>query len=123
MSKKPCLLCFGYHWSDKAVYGMGNIALEFYKDGNRIFWINPIPNRSLKLKSTGSNKKVFLKRIFRKFKKQLKLIRFKNKNFIIFSPLYLPLLGSEKIQNTNTRLVNFQIKVFLFLFGIKNPMI
>lgn len=114
------IICFGDHWGRNTMGSPGNIMIEFNKSGKKILWVNPIPKTNLSLKKTHGNKKIFLKRVWSKFKSSLKIISFHNSSFHILTPLYWPVVESKFGSHINPFLYRIQISLIIFLFRIHN---
>jgi len=116
MSKK-WIICFGSKWDSASVYTEKHLVKRFYKDGYRILWIDPIPNRNLNIKRTGS-KKYLLKKFFHLIFKQFKFFYRVNKNFFVLKPFFLP--NVEKFRHFNLKVLKSQVHLLLFIFRIKD---
>lgn len=123
MRKQGWLICFGYAWSEKRVYGSGNITLQFYNNGKKILWINPIPNRGLKINGFSKDKKTFFKRIWEKLIQQFFLFKIRSKNFYIVSPIYIPLVENKLVYEINKLLVYIQVRMIGFFLKIQEPLV
>ncbi len=82
---------------------------------SKVLWVNSIGTRVPSLR-----KKNGAKLLFRKLKSYLKYFRKIENNFYVLSPITVPFFSSGIITKVNKKLLWFQIKLFVFLLGLKN---
>ncbi len=82
---------------------------------SKVLWVNSIGTRVPSLK-----KKNGLRLLFRKLKSYLKYFRKINNNFYVLSPVTIPFFSGKIIKTVNKKFLWFQIKLFVFLLGLKN---
>lgn len=84
---------------------------------NRILYINPFSSDLL------GEKKNIARRIPRKIKSIAKCLRQIEKNFYVFSPVFLPVQGKQVLDNFNNILLKAQFRIVCQLSGIRTPIL
>ena len=115
------IICFGPDWTSASIYSTHQIMLQFIKNGIKILWINPLPARNLSVRKMG--RLTVLKKIKRKFITHMRILRFPQKDIIVFSPFYIPNVENERIIKINRQLIKYQINMLKAFYKIKDYII
>jgi len=83
---------------------------------SRVLWVNSIGSRFPTLK-----KKNGFRLIANKLKSYLIFFRKPEPGFYILSPVTIPLFKGSLVKKINENFLWYQIKLFIFLLGLKNP--
>lgn len=91
---------------------------QFHKNNNRIFWINSFGMRVPKISKRGG-----LRKISRKLLSFLKFIKRVHSNFLVLSPIAVPIFGSGKVSEINESFLLLQIKRLIKRYRIRKPIL
>lgn len=122
-TKKQWLITFAYPWSDKYVYGGGNIIMLLNKEGYNILWINPMPHGGVPLGPQSQSYKVLFKRILNKLKSYYAFFRRVNDRFFVITPYFIPMIKNPLIEKLNILLIKLQILLGARFLRIENPIV
>lgn len=110
------IVCFGTRWNSASVYTEKHLISRFYRDGYKIFWVDPVPLRNLTSGRTGTKKKL-KRRLLQRIIYQLKVFSKEKRHFYVFRPIFHPNVeGKERL---NSWLFNMQLKILFLLLRIR----
>ena len=115
--KTDWIICFGSKLSSPSVYTEKQLIKRFYKDGLKILWINPIPQKNISIKRITSDKSI-IKKIALRLKTQINVFSKVKKDFYQVNPLFLP--NVEKYFEFNIKLLKLQVVLFKYILRVKN---
>lgn len=118
--KDESIICFGGNIFSDSRVSLPHVMEMFFRNGNRILWVNPLP---LRFPSVKKSKKVFLKQITNKLKIHIIPIRRRERDFYILSLFYVPVFMNDFFDRLNDILIFAQIKMMQKILNFNSPII
>ncbi|MEH6591219.1 MAG: hypothetical protein V7746_13255, partial [Halioglobus sp.] len=99
----------GDDWWQSNPHSRHHITNQFYRNGYKVLWINPMGLRFPSLKKSG-----FGKKIYNKLLSLLKMVKEDKEDFYIFTPFFLPVFSLGLAEKINATIMYLQLRVVLW---------